>query len=159
MGLIQEESKKVLEKYAGFGCAILYLYQEGKVSKEDLENIFLKVNSEIAFLYLEKVVHQIDEETLVQSFATLSARYPKEECLREYFGMQDTMITLKPDVYETALNYRATGELLEGLSQEPRDVKDQKMLSSYQSYLSQMVREMKEDVVRKADNLQASKVR
>ena len=148
MGLIREDMEPILQKYAGFGYTIYYLYNEGKLDREDVNNIFLKVNPDIASLYLEKVVHKIEVTDLAIAFDKTSKEYPKSACLEEYFGMSNTLITLKPDVYETALNYHYTKMMLDNIRQNIKDVKEQKMLEHYQTYLSMMVKQTKDSVIK-----------
>lgn len=147
MGLMKQDMQPVLQKYAGFGYTIYFLYQEGRVSKEDIRNVFLKLNPEIAFLYLEKVVHKIETADMIEGFKKTSQDYSEKKCLEEYFGMNDTKISLKKDVYETALNYHYTDKILQDLKEETIDVKEHKMLDYYQAYLGQMIKETKESVM------------
>ena len=147
MAFMKKDMEPVLQKYAGFGYTIYFLYQEGTVSLEDVQNIFLKLNPEIAFLYLEKVLHKIDEEDLSRSFAALSQAYTKEECLEDYSQFADTKLTLKQDVYETALNYHYTKEMLQELRQPSLSVADQKIIEQYQTILDQLINVAKQSVV------------
>lgn len=159
MAFIKEDMEPVLQKYAGFGYTIYYLYQQGKVGLQDIENIFLKLNPEISFLYLEKVVHQIEESDLEEAYSVSSLEYSKSQCLNDYFNFDEGKITLKADVYETALNYHYTEKMLNTLSSQELSIQDKRIVGRYHDLLDQMVKDTKQAVVKTMETKELSRAR
>lgn len=159
MAFIKEDMEPVLQKYAGFGYTIYYLYQKEKAELQDIQNIFLKLNPEIAFLYLEKVVHKIDASILDESYEMASNEYSKEQCLMDYFHLEEGKVTLRQDVYETGLNYHYTKKMLDILDSEDLNVSEQKIIGKYQELLGTMMKKTSESVMRTVEKRELSRTR
>lgn len=159
MAFIKRDMKPILQKYAGFGYAFYYLYHENKVDKDDIENIFKKLNPDIASLYLTKVLRTMDVKDLADAFIKYKNEYTKEDCLKDYFGMENSKISLRNDIYETALNYRYTDKLLEELKEKSKDKTEIKIITTYQDILKTMIETTKESVVKTDKHNVLSKAR
>ncbi len=143
MALMKQDMKPVLQKYAGFGYTIYYLLQEHKISFEDIENVFLKLNPDIAFLYLEKILHKITVDDFNKGYLSMSSAYTKEDCALEYFG-DSNKTELSDDFYQTALNYHYTSQVLEQIRNNHGDKTASKIITTYQSILAELKLETKD---------------
>lgn len=142
MAFMKQDMKPVIQKYAGFGYTIYYLLQEHKISFEDIENVFLKLNPDIAFLYLEKILHKITTDDLNSGYLSMSSDYTKEDCAAEYLS-DEVEPTIDDDLYNTALNYYYTSRVLEQIKNSHSDKTALKIITTYQNILSEFKTETK----------------
>lgn len=153
MAFMKKDMEQVLQKYAGFGYTIYYLYQQGKVQIEEIQEVFRKLNPDIASLYLDKLLRKMDLKDMEKAFLEYQQEYSKEMCLKDYFAIDGGKITLKNDIYETALNYRYTEKMLGVLENQSKDPAEGKIVTSYQFLLRQMTEETKQSVMQTSQNV------
>lgn len=145
MAFIQKDMRTILSHYAGFGYVIFYLFRQNKICKEDIVPIFLKLDPEKSDLYLERILSQVDSDDFDKARLYATSHYSSDFCMKDYFGVSSSKLVLRNDVYETALNFIYTSNMIECLKSEDQQV--ERVLDRYSSLLHELVEETKESVV------------
>ncbi len=155
MAFIQKDMRTILSHYAGFGYVIFYLFRQNKISKDDIFPIFLKLDPEKSDLYLERILSHVDNDDFDKARLYATSHYSSDFCMRDYFGVSSSKLVLRNDVYETALNFIYTNNMIQCLKGEDQQVS--RVLERYSAVLHELVEETREGVVSKRQDTSLAK--
>jgi len=144
MAFTNQDMEKVLKKYAGFGYLIYYLYIKDFITTSEVNLIFSSLNPEKAELYLNNILLRVSEKHMEDAVNYAKENYSVTTCINDYFNLSSEYITLKADVYETALNFVYTSYMLESLKNKNSN---NRILEKYKVVLDKMILESKKCVV------------
>ncbi len=123
MALIADKvtSKKLenrLDEFSKFGMTLYYLFEEGRININDLENIFFSHDDEKSSFIYSKLIRLVNPKDIKMSFDKYSIENPNNEYLAK-------------DIYQNNLNILYTKKLINTILNDSKDNIDKVYVNTY----------------------------